>query len=487
MQNNKTDVMSSLIWKFFERLLSQGIQLVVSIVLARLLLPEDYGVVTMLLVFTSIANVFVQTGFSTALIQKKDADDLDFSSVFYVSLVLALIFYIILYIIAPVISNFYNMPEMTLILRVISIILFFGAISSVQNAKISKDMKFKKLFFSSLIAVFISGTTGIIMAYNGYGPWALVGQQVANEFATCIILWFTSGWKPRLIFSYNRVKQLFSYGWKILSASLLDAIYRNIYNLTIGKVYNSETLGNYNKGEQFPKLIAVNVDNTINSVMLSALSKEQEKKEKVKSMTRRSMKTGAFIIFPMMIGLAAVSEELVVILLTDKWIDCVPYMQLLCVVYAMYPLCSTNMQSVKALGRSDYHLKVEIIKKVLGIVTLLFTLKLGVMAIVVGQVIVAILSLFISWIPNRKLIDYTLLELIKDLLPSIMISFIMFMIVISLSFVKMNIFVILLLKIVLGIVVYFTISYVFRVESFTYLFNIVKQILLKKRHKERRL
>lgn len=479
MRNEKNTIISSLLWKFFERLATQGVQFVVSIILARLLLPEDYGIVTMLLVFTSIANVFVQTGFSTALVQKKDADDLDFSSAFYVSLALALIFYLLLYILAPVISNFYNMPAMTSILRAISVILFFGAVSSVQNAKISKDMKFKKLFFSSLIAVLISGTTGIIMAYNGYGAWALVGQQIANELATCIVLWFTSGWKPKLIFSYSRTKELFSYGWKILSASLIDAIYRNVYNLTIGKVYNSKTLGNYNKGEQFPKLIAVNVDNTINSVMLSALSKEQDDKEKIKSMTRRSMKVGAFIIFPMMIGLAAVSKSLVIILLTNNWIGCVPYMQLLCIVYALYPLCSTNMQAVKALGRSDYHLKVEIAKKTLGIIALLLTLKSGVMAIVVGQVIVAVISLFISWIPNRKLINYKLIELIKDLAPSIAISLIMYICVYFIAFVKINIFLTLILQIISGIAIYFVIAYIFKVEPLIYLLSIIKHAILK--------
>lgn len=482
-QNNlNTKVISSLIWKFLERLGTQGVQFIVSIILARLLLPDDYGMVTMILVFTSIANVFIQTGFSVSLVQKKDADELDFSSVFYASIILAIICYTILFIAAPYISKFYNMPEMTSILRVISITLFFGAISSIQNAKISKEMKFKKLFFSSLGAILISGTTGIVMAYKGYGPWALVGQQIANEFATCVILWFTSGWKPKFIFSISRVKSLLSFGWKILCSSLLDTFYRNIYNLTIGKVYSSETLGNYNKGEQFPKLIAVNVDNTINSVMMAAFSKEQDRKEIIKKMVRRSIKTGSLIMFPMMLGLAAVSEIVVKILLTEKWLDCVPYMQLLCIVYAVYPINSANMQAIKALGRSDYSLKVEIVKKVLGILTLIVTLKSGVMAMTIGQVIVNIISLFISAFPNKKLINYKYSEMMKDILPNAIISVIMSIIVYLMKFININNYILLILQITFGIVVYISLAYIFKLEAFNYILKILKDKLKRKYH-----
>lgn len=480
-QNNlSSKVITSLLWKFLERIGTQGIQFVVSIILARLLLPDDYGVVTMILVFTSIANVFIQTGFSISLVQKKDADELDFSSVFYVSIIVALICYIILFVAAPYISKFYNMPEITSILRVISISLFFGAISSIQNAKISKEMQFKKLFFSSLGAILVSGATGIIMAYKGYGPWALVGQQLSNEIVTCIILWFTCGWRPKAIFSIKRVKTLLSFGWKILCSSLLDSLYRNIYNLTIGKVYSSETLGNYNKGEQFPKLIAVNVDNTMNSVMMSAFSKEQDRKDIIKKMVRRTIKTGSLIMFPMMFGLAAISETIVKILLTDKWIGCVPYMQLLCIVYALYPINSANMQAIKALGRSDYSLKIEIIKKVFGIAVLALTLHSGVLAMTIGQVIVSLISAFISAFPNRKLINYKHGEMLKDLIPSLILSIIMSVIVYSIKFININQYVIILMQIIIGVIIYFGLAYMFKLESFNYLLKILKRKIKRK-------
>ena len=229
----KKTVISSLVWKFLERLGTQGIQFVVSIILARLLLPSDYGIITMIMVFTAIANSFIQSGFSTSLIQKKNSDELDFSSVFYTSFVIALVCYIILFLASPLIADFYQMPQIKDILRVLALTLFFGAFNSVQNAKLSKDMKFKTLFFSSLGAIIVSGTTGITMAYLGFGAWALVGQQLANIIASTIILWFTSGWRPKIMFSLTRVKGLFSYGWKIMCSSLIDTFYQNLYNLVI--------------------------------------------------------------------------------------------------------------------------------------------------------------------------------------------------------------------------------------------------------------
>ncbi|HIS90832.1 MAG TPA: lipopolysaccharide biosynthesis protein [Candidatus Faecisoma merdavium] len=480
-ENIKNEVISSLIWKFLERIGTQGVQFIVSIILARLLLPSDYGVVSMILVFTAIANVFIQTGFSTSLIQKKDSDELDFSSVFYISLLIAAICYVILFFAAPIIASFYNMPAITSILRVISLTLFFGAINSVQNAKIAKEMKFKKLFLSSLVAILISGTTGVLMAYKGFGPWALVGQQIANSIATTIILWFTSSWQPKLMFSINRVKSLLSYGWKILCSALLDTIYQNIYNLVIGKFYSSSTLGNYNKGEQFPKLIAVNVDGAISSVMLPAYSKQQDRKDKLKKMVRRSIVTSSLLLFPMMFGLAAVAETVVKVLLKENWLGCVPFMQLLCIVYALYPINTANLQVIKALGKSDYFLKLEIIKKVIGLFALIVTLPFGVLQMAIGQVLVAILSTFINAFPNRKLLNYNYFEQIKDLFPSLIISIIMFIIVYSFNFINLNMYILLIIQILGGVIIYFGLAYIFKLESLNYMIEILKSLLNKRR------
>ena len=471
----KETVISSLIWKFLERLGTQGIQFVVSIILARLLLPSDYGVVTMIMVFTAISNAFIQAGFSTSLIQQKNSDELDYSSVFYTSFIIATLCYVILYIAAPVIADFYNMQQIKDILRVISLTLFFGALNSVQIAKLSKDMKFKNLFFSSLGAIILSGTTGIVMAYLGFGAWALVAQQLSNIIVSTIILSFTSGWRPKLVYSLERVKVLFSYGWKIMCSSLIDTLYQNLYNLVIGKFYNSATLGNYNKGEQFPKLIAVNIDGAIGSVMLPAYAREQERKDKVKKMVRRAIVTSSLILFPLMFGLAAIAEPVVKLLLTDKWIGCVPYMQILCIVYALYPINTANLQAIKALGKSDYFLKLEIIKKIIGIIVLIFTVSHGVFVMAIGQVFVTILSTIINSFPNRKLLNYGYFEQIKDIFPNLFIAILMFIVVYIIGYLDFNnVFLLMLLQILVGAVFYMFLMSIFKLESYIYLLNIIK-------------
>ena len=473
-KNLKSEVISSLFWKTFERIGTQGIQFIVSIILARILLPDDYGVVSMLLVFTTIANVFIENGFSVSLVQKKIADEKDFSSVFYTSLLIASICYLIIYFITPYISDFYNMPQIIPLLRVLALVLFFGALNSVQNARISRNMEFRKLFFSSLGAIIVSGSTGIILAYLGYGPWALVWQQLSNAIATSIILWFTSGWKPKFIFSFKAIKNLFSYGWKILVSSLIDAIYINLNNLVIGKFFSSKTLGNYNKGDQFPKLIVTNVENSLSVVMLSAFSREQDSKEKLKKMLRKSIMMSAFFVFPMMLGLAAVSRNLVIVLLTEKWLGCVIYMQLLCIVYICRPYNSINSQVIKAVGKSGVFLKIEIAKKTLGILTLFLTVKYGVYVMTLGQIFVAIISSIINTIPNKKLLGYGYFDQVRDVFPSFVISLIMFVVVLLIGQLCLNIYLLVLLQILSGIIVYVILSKLLKIESFEYLLNMIK-------------
>ena len=254
-QHTKSKVLSSLFWKLMERGGTQGIQFIVQIVLARLLLPEDYGMIALITIFITIANVFVQSGFNTALIQKKDADEVDFSSVFYLSLFVAGLLYIILFFTAPFIANFYEEPQLISVLRILALTLFFGAFNSIQNAIVARKMVFKKLFFSSLGAVVISGIVGIITAYAGFGVWALVFQQLLNQVSITLILWFTVKWRPKLVFSFESIKSLFSYGWKLLVAALLNTLYMDIRSLIIGKIYSPAMLGYYNRGEQFPKFI----------------------------------------------------------------------------------------------------------------------------------------------------------------------------------------------------------------------------------------
>lgn len=471
---SKNKVISSLIWKFLERGGVQGVQFVLSIILARLVTPEDYGVIAILLVFIQIATVFIQSGFNTALIQKKESDDLDFSSIFYLSLFVAGILYILLFFASPFVAKFYKSETLTQLLRVISLTLFFGAVNSVQNAYVSKTMQFRRFFFSSMGAVIGSGIVGIVMAYKGFGVWALVAQQLVRDFLICIILWFTVKWRPKFIFSFARVKSLFSFGWKLLVSGLLDTVFRNIYNLIVGRIYDKETLGYFNRGHQFPQVIATNLDGSIQSVMLPTLSSHNDDVSEVKRITRRSISMSAFVLMPCMFGLAAVAEPLVRVLLTDKWLPCVPFLQLACISYAIYPIHTANLTGINALGRSDVFLKLEIIKKIITILNIVITIPLGIYAMAIGQVISAFISSFINAWPNKKLMNYTYFEQLRDLMPSFLCSIVMAAGVWGLHFIPLPSLVLLLLQIIIGAGIYILICKIFKIETFSYFINTIR-------------
>lgn len=475
MQNNlKSKVMFSLIWKFLERGGTQGIQFIIQIILARLLTPEDYGVIAIIMIFIALANVFVQSGFGTALIQKKDTDEEDFSSVFYLSLFIATLLYLILYFTAPIISDFYKNIELIKILRVLSLTLFLGAFNSIQNTIIAKNMDFKKQFLSSLIAGIVSGVIGIFLAYNNFGVWALVYQQLSNQFLICVTLLNIVKWRPKLMFSLYKIKKLFIFGSKLLVSSLLDTLYMNITSLVIGKVYTPAMLGFYNRGNQFPQLIVSNFNGSIQAVMFPALSAEQDNKKRVKEIVRRSIVTSSYIIFPLMIGLMVIAEPMVKLLLTEKWLECVPYLRIFCLSYALWPIHTANLQAINALGRSDIFLKLEIIKKILGIIILIISMKYGVYAIAVGVLISGMISSFINGYPNKKLLNYGYLEQIKDVIPSLLISATMGILVYCLTLLKMNDFLIIFMQIFLGLIIYIILSYFFKLECFLYIVRTLK-------------
>lgn len=474
---NKSKVLSSLFWKFMERGGTNGIQFVVQIVLARLLSPKDFGLIALVTVFITLATVFVQRGFSTALIQKKDADRVDFSSVFYLSLFVAGLLYIILFFTAPLIANFYREPYLEPVLRVLSVILLFGAFNSIQNAFLARNMNFKKLFFSSLGAMLISGIIGIITAYIGWGIWALVMQQITRQISVTIILWFTVKWRPAPVFSFKRVKGLFSYGSKLLASSLLHHLYMDLRSLIIGKIYSPAMLGFYHKGSQFPKLIISNIDGSIHSVMLPALSSHQDNIKKVKDMTRRAIVTSSFVVFPVMVGLAVVAEPLVKIILTDKWLNAVPFLQIYCGSYALTPIHTANLQAINALGRSDIFLKLEIIKRTVSLIVLGISIPFGIYAMAWGVFLSGVLGSFINAYPNLKLLNYSYLEQWKDIIPSLLLSLVMGVIVYSLNFLDFSEWQILILQIVLGVILYIGMAKMFKIESYTYLIVSIKNVL----------
>ncbi len=480
---SKNHVISSLLWKFLERGGTQGVQFVIQIVLARILCPEDYGILAILMAFIALANVFVQSGFNTSLIQKKDADEADFSSVFWLSLFVSFLLYIILFFASPFIARFYKNDILIPVLRVLSLTLFFGALNSVQSAMVSKTMQFKKFFFSSMGGVLGSGIIGIIFACNGFGVWALVAQQLANNVLISMILWITVKWRPHLVFSFEKVRGLFSFGWKILSSNLLAVFVQRVYSLVIGKVYSSSDLGFFTRGEQFPTIIATNLDGSIQSVMLPTLSSHNENIEDVKRLTRRSIRTSCFCLFPCMFGMAAVAKNLVLVLLTEKWLSCVPFLQFSCLYFAIWPIHTANLTAINAMGRSDLYLKLEIIKQTIGILVLFATLKISLLAIAVARVLFGFTATFINAYPNKKLLNYSYFEQIRDIFPAASLSLVMALAVYFLGFLSLPVILVLLIQMLSGLLIYAFLSKLFRLEAFDYLLQTLSEFKQKRASK----
>ena len=356
-------VISNFIWRFAERCGAQVVSFIVSIILARLLEPEVYGTIALITVFTAILNVFIDSGMGNALIQKKNADNLDFSTVFFFNICMCSILYVVMFFAATSIAKFYNDPSLVPVIRVLSLTLVISGVKNVQQAYVARTMQFKRFFFSTLGGTIGAAIIGIIMAYYGFGVWALVFQQIFNAAVDTIILWITVKWKPQKAFSFTRLKGLFSYGWKLLTSSLLNEIYNNVWQLVVGKMYSASSLAYYNRGKQFPDLLIANINTSIDSVLLPTMSREQDNAERVKMMTRRAIKTSTYIMSPLMMGLAFCGTPVIRLILTDKWLACVPFMQIFCITSMFFPIHTANLNAIKAMGRSDIFLKLEIIKK----------------------------------------------------------------------------------------------------------------------------
>lgn len=474
MNDIRKKVLSGFMWRFLERIGAQGVSFIVSLVLARLLTPEDYGQVALITVFVTILNTFATSGIGTALIQKKNADDKDYSTVFYFNIIFSIILYLVLFSCAPIIADFYNDLTLIPIIRVLGISIIISSINNVQQSYVSKTMQFRRFFYSTLIGTVVSGIVGVIMAYQNWGTWAIVAQQLSNQFVNTSVLWFTVRWRPKKLFSFYRLKVLYSFGWKLLVSGLFDTVYTNIYSLVIGKFYDANTLGLYNKGVQFPNLIINNINGPIQSVLLPAMSYEQDNKERIKDMVRRSITTSTYLIFPIMAGMAAVAKPMVTILLTEKWVACVPFIQISCITMAFYPIHTANLQAINAMGRSDIFLKLEIIKKIIGISLLVIGIPFGVYTMVWLRALSSLISTFINAFPNRKLLNYSYLEQVKDMLPAIVLSVIMAIVVMGIELLELNDFLTIFIQVIVGAVAYVGISKILRVESFTYILNIVK-------------
>lgn len=478
---NKT--ISGVIWKAMESGGNQLVKFVISVVLARLLDPENYKTLAVLLVIVDLADVIVKRGFSTSLIQRKDADNVDFSSVLWITLALAAIFYGALFFGAPLLAGVYKDPMFVPAMRVIALTLFFGAFNSVQGAIIQRKLEFRKFCMATLGATLISGAVGIYMAYAGYGVWALVAQQMIGSFGNVLFLWLLDRWKPALVFSPTRAKSLFGFGWKLLLSSLMDKGYNSLSTLIIGARFADDSLAFFSRGKQYPGMISENLNSVALSVLFPAYARHQEDMNRVREMVRKTNRSTSLMIFPMMAGLAAIATPFVQVLLTDKWLPTVPYLQMMCLYSAFYPMEATDLQAINAIGRSDLYLKTEIIKKIFGILVLAISVFAYTtpQAISWGLVITGIFSMIVTMAYMKNLFSYRWRDQIWDMTPPVLLSAVMWGVVYAVSRIPMPQLPSLILQIVCGIAVYLGLAVLLKLESFSYLWHAMKSYFSKNR------
>ena len=478
MEGLREKILSGLFWTYAERTLAQLISLIVTIVLTRMVMPDEYGVISIATVFITLADTFATNSFANALIQKKDCDNIHYSTVFYFNIFFSAVIYFLIFFLAKPIASFYYMDKLCVILRVMAIRIPIASINSVQQAYVSKTYQFKKFFYATLGGTIISAFLGIFVAYLGYGVWALVIQYLSNVLVDTLVLWFTVKWRPNLEFSFSRMRVLYSFGWKILVTSLLINVYSNIQDLIIGKKFSPSDLAYSNKGRQFPSLIASNINTSLNKVLFPILSDKQDSTEYIKKITRKSIGLGTFLLAPLLLGLAAVGKPFVEIILTHNWLPCVPYLRIMCVVFLLQPIQTSSVQAFNALGRSDIYLRLEIIKKVFGVIVLTVSVFCysSVVAIFIGCLLAEFFSTAANMPFNKKYFNYTYYEQMVDIVPSFLLAVVMYLLITIFESLNStwNLYILFGMEILIGVVFYIVFSVVLRNKNLIYIINLLK-------------
>lgn len=425
MSELKQKATAGIIWSGVERFSAQGVQFVLGIILARLLLPSDYGLIGMLAIFLAISQTLVDSGFETALIQKKNRDDLDFSTIFYFNIVVSLFLYLILFFSAPFIADFFEQPQLKVLTRVIGLTIIISSLGVVQRAKYTINIDFKTQTKASIISIIVSGVIGITLAYKGFGVWSLVIQAILRVLINVIILWQLSKWTPKSGFSFVRFKDLFSFGYKLLLSGLLNTIFGNAYTIIIGKMFSANNLGYYSRASQLGDFPSANITGIISRVTFPVLSEMQSDIQKLRDAYKKIIKMSALFIFPFMMGLAALAEPTIITLLTEKWRESVWMLQLLCFAAMWHPIHAINLNVITVLGRSDLYLKLEIAKKIMISLVLIISVPFGIKAMIIGQIFTSYAALIINLYYAKKVINYGFYRQMYDLAPILLLSFAM--------------------------------------------------------------
>lgn len=475
----KTKAFGGFFWSFGERMGAQLVSLIVSIVLARMLTPEDYAVVGVVTIFFAFADVIVASGLNTALIQKKNSTPTDYSTVLHISVIIAVVIYIILFFSAPFIAGAYKIELVKPVIRIMSVTLIINAVKSVLMAYIANTLQFKKMFFATITATLVSAVTGIAMAKAGCGVWALVTQQMLNSAVSTLALFIITRFKILFVFSVKSFKELFGYGWKIFLTSLITVTYDQINPLIVGLKFSSVDLSFYTKGKSFPSVLNNTIGSTLSTVLFPVMSKVQDDLSAVLAITRRYIRVASYLIFPLMCGFFAVSESFVRILLTDKWLPAVPYIQIFCISYMFDIIQIGNLQTIKAIGRSDLSLIMEIIKKSSYFVIILAFIFLSdsPVMLAVSSIVCTLVATVINTFPNRKLIGYKYRYQLMDIAPNLAIALIMGGIVYLMNGLNISPVILFGLQIVSGAALYILLSIVTKNENFKYLLSTAMHML----------
>ena len=471
----KNKTVKGIVWSSVERFSVQGIQFLVMIVMARLLTPKDYGLVGMVAIFIAVAQSLVDSGFSQALIRKQNRTETDNSTVFYFNIVVGILLYLVLFAIAPLVADFYDSPELTALMRVICLSVVFNSFVVVQRALLTVNIDFKTQAKASLTAAVVSGVIGIGMAYSGFSYWSIVAQQLVNLGLNTLLLWIFTRWRPRWIYSWGSFRELFTFGSKLMFSGLLDVVYRNMYLLVIGKVFTASSLGYYTRANQFAEFPSSNLTGIMQRVTYPVLCQIQDNDERLAQIYRRFLRLSAFLIFPLLVGLSAVAEPFVLLLLKEQWLFAATLLQIICFAMMWYPIHAINLNLLQVKGRSDLFLRLEIIKKAIAVLILCVTIPMGLIAMCVGQILSSLIALIINTNYTGKLIQVGFLRQMRDLLPTLLLSLSMWGVVYGITSCLSGIILQLIVGIIAGMVYYIALSALFHFPELKELYSIIRR------------
>lgn len=468
-------------WSAADALLGQGVTFIVGLVLARLLSPDEYGLIGICLIFTTVLNGIVDSGFSNALIRKKDVTDEDYNTMFTTNMAISIVLYVLLFISAPFVSDFFHRVELIALVRVTGLILFFNALSITQVTILTKNIDFKTKTKASLVSAIISGVIGIAMAFMGYGVWSLVAQQLSKQLLYTLCLWVLSKWWPRFTFYKDSFKYMWGFGWKLLASGILNNVWNQLYQVVIGRCYTSSTLGHYTRANEYASIFSSNLTLIVQRVSYPVLAEIQDDKERMVQGYRKVIKVTMFVTAVCMISLGAVSEPLIYTLIGTKWHEAATYLPLICISMSLYPLHAINLNILQVLGRSDIFLYLEILKKIVGIVPIVIGIFCGIYYMLLASILTGVISLYLNTWYTGKTLNYSFWKQLRDITPSYFTALVIALAVYFLKYLSLPYYIVLMLQIIVGIVACITISEIFKFNEYKELKTIVIKVVNRKK------